>query len=87
MDSLPDDAVMVFDRDGGLTGFRSTGAAEAWLEAPDVADDEYPEAYTLAGDIGLVTAPQGRRGPVVLEKTERAAREALEQQVAAYWKE
>ncbi|NNN31628.1 hypothetical protein HLK59_14890 [Streptomyces sp. S3(2020)] len=62
MSTLPDDAVMVLDRDGALTAFRSTSVAEEWLEALDVADDEYPE-----------------------EKTERAARDVLERQVAAYW--
>ncbi|GAB2726447.1 hypothetical protein [Streptomyces bullii] len=85
MDALPADAVMVFDRDGGLSVFPSADAAAEWLEAPDVADGEYPDAYTPDGRVVLVTAPQGWRGPVVVETTERVDEEALERRVTAYW--
>ncbi|HWK26449.1 MAG TPA: hypothetical protein VNS09_07805 [Solirubrobacter sp.] len=33
--------IITIDREGWLSVFASVGEAEAWLEAPDVEDDEY----------------------------------------------
>ncbi|PJM92519.1 hypothetical protein [Streptomyces sp. CB01373] len=80
----PADLVLVFDRDEELAVFPSLPAAEAGLEAIDVADGEFA-AFTAEGRIVDLRAPEGAEGPVLVARTEEDGREDLERHLARFW--
>ncbi|MEW2163872.1 hypothetical protein AB0912_12860 [Streptomyces sp. NPDC007084] len=83
---LPPDTVLVFDRDEDLLAFESSGHATNWIEAIDVDEGEYTAAYSPAGGVLALTAPDGPEGAVVLAGTGRVDLGDLERRVAAYWR-
>jgi hypothetical protein len=50
--------IFVFDREGNLNVFASTGAAYAYMEAIDVANGEYEALFTLDGRVIAASAPE-----------------------------
>ncbi|MFD8805854.1 hypothetical protein [Streptomyces sp. NPDC059597] len=82
---LPPATVLVLDRDDWLYVYTSFAHVTNDLEAIDVAEGEYT-AYAPDGRVLALTAPGGRRGPVVLARTEEFDPVGLERRVARSWR-
>ena len=62
--------IFVFDRDGEVMAFGSESEAAGCMEAIDVDDGEYDAAYRIDGTVLEILAPDGRDGPVVLQRAD-----------------
>ncbi|MET8983297.1 hypothetical protein ABZX85_47820 [Streptomyces sp. NPDC004539] len=82
---LPDETVIVFDRDGVLYAYESFTQVTDDLEAIDVDEGEYPAVYSPDGGVLELTAPQAWKGPVVLRRTGASDPGGLEAWVGRYW--
>ncbi|WP_416974493.1 hypothetical protein [Streptomyces sp. 4F14] len=82
---LPEETVIVFDRDEELSAYSSFTHVMNYLEAIDVVYGEYPAAYLLDGRVLELTAPEGCKGPVLLTRTERSDLADLERRTARHW--
>ena len=82
---LPEETVLVFDRDEELFAYPSFAHVTDHLEAMDVADAEYPAVYLPDGRVLELSAPEGYEGPVLLRRTDRTDPAGLERRTARYW--
>ncbi|MER7106708.1 hypothetical protein [Streptomyces sp. NPDC000229] len=80
MTDLPAQTLLVFDRDDWVYVVPSFEAAALEFEAVDVADGTY-EAFTVDGERVALTAPEGWRGPVVVEATGQRDMAALRERI------
>src|SRR4051794_4803372 len=77
-------AVFILDRDGDVTAFQSEADAARFMEAIDVDEGEYDAAFLADGTVLKISIPQGRPGPVSLERNDEHDREALLERIRSY---
>jgi len=77
-------AVFMFKRDGDVMAFGSESEAAGYMEAIDIDDGEYDAAYLIDGIVLQILAPDGRDGPVVLQRTDEHDPDALLARIRAY---